>query len=168
MNFYNKKGLKNKSYKFSWSVCGQGGKPVNVQTRVSDTAMNVTTRMVFKRRYFAADAETPEALEFRELVVGTMHLIGVFNLGDYIPFLKPFDVQGYQARMKDIHSRMDKFLDRCIQQHLERKKQGEIKESERDFVDVMLALPGEEKGSERLEDCTIKATINVRMDSDGS
>lgn len=140
-----------------------------MQTRVSETAMNVVTRMMLKRKYFTADAETTEeAVEFKELVVGVMHLVGVFNLSDFIPFLKPFDVQGYQAKMKDVHLRMDRFLDRCIQQHLERKAKGEIKESERDFVDVMLTLPGEEEGSARLEDCTIKAMINVRiMDSVG-
>jgi hypothetical protein len=125
--------------------------------------------MLFKRRYFDNTKQsTAEAEEFKELVVKLMNLAGVFNLSDYIPYLKPFDLQGYVPIMKEASSRMDRFLSKIVEEHVKDSKsttstaadEGE-KEEVKDFVDVMLSLPAAETGSGRLEKNTIKAVIDV-------
>ncbi|CAM6045747.1 unnamed protein product [Sphagnum compactum] len=136
--------------------------------------MNVVTRMLFKRRYFDNTRQsTAEAEEFKELVVKLMNLAGVFNLSDYIPYLKPFDLQGYVPIMKEASSRMDRFLSKIVEEHVKDSKststaadnrdeeeEEEEEEEVKDFVDVMLSLPAAETGSGRLEKNTIKAVID--------
>ncbi len=140
-----------------------------MRSRLYETSMNVVTRMLFKRRYFDNTKQsTAEAEEFKELVVKLMNLAGVFNLSDYIPYLKPFDLQGYVPIMKEASSRMDRFLSKIVEEHVKDSKsttstaadEGE-KEEVKDFVDVMLSLPAAETGSGRLEKNTIKAVIDV-------
>jgi hypothetical protein len=140
----------------------QDGKPANMQKILFDTVLNVITRMMLKRRYFGSEQmATKESEEFKELVVEIMVLLGVFNLSDFIPFIKRFDLQGYQKRMRSTHQRMDKFMTKLLQEHIDQANRVQMKDSERDFVDVMLTLPGEEKGSDRLEDSVIKAVVDV-------
>ncbi len=104
-----------------------------------------------------------------------MNLAGVFNLSDYIPYLKPFDLQGYVPIMKEASSRMDRFLSKIVEEHVKDSKsttstaadnrdeeeEEEEEEEVKDFVDVMLSLPAAETGSGRLEKNTIKAVIDV-------
>ncbi len=148
-----------------------------MQSRLYETSMNVVTRMLFKRRYFDnTNQSTAEAEEFKELVVKLMNLAGVFNLSDYIPYLKPFDLQGFVPIMKEASSRMDRFLSKIVEEHVkdsksisttadnrddEEEEEAEEKEEVKDFVDVMLSLPSAETGSGRLEKNTIKAVIDV-------
>ncbi|CAK9857135.1 unnamed protein product [Sphagnum jensenii] len=156
-----------------YELCKEG-KAVNMQSRLYETSMNVVTRMLFKRRYFDNTKQsTAEAEEFKELVVKLMNLAGVFNLSDYIPYLKPFDLQGYVPIMKEASSRMDRFLSKIVEEHVKDSKsttstaadhrdeeEEEEKEEVKDFVDVMLSLPAAETGSGRLEKNTIKAVID--------
>ncbi|CAK9200287.1 unnamed protein product [Sphagnum troendelagicum] len=151
-----------------YKLCKEG-KGVNMQSRLYETSMNVVTRMLFKRRYFDNTRQsTAEAEEFKELVVKLVNLAGVFNLSDYIPYLKPFDLQGYVPIMKEANSRIDRFLSKIIEEHVEDSKSTstaadhrdeEEEEEAKDFVDVMLSLPAAETGSGRLEKNTIKAVI---------
>ncbi len=99
-----------------------------------------------------------------------LNLAGVFNLSDYIPYLKPFDLQGYLPIMKEAGSRMDRFLSKIVEEHVKDSKSTstaadhrdeEEEEEAKDFVDVMLSLPAAETGSGRLEKNTIKAVIDV-------
>ncbi|KAH9573688.1 hypothetical protein CY35_01G013900 [Sphagnum magellanicum] len=155
-----------------YELCKEG-KAVNMQSRLYETSMNVVTRMLFKRRYFDnTNQSTAEAEEFKELVVKLMNLAGVFNLSDYIPYLKPFDLQGFVPIMKEASSRMDRFLSKIVEEHVKDSKststaadnrdeeEEEEKEEVKDFVDVMLSLPAAETGSGRLEKNTIKAVID--------
>ncbi|KAH8946637.1 hypothetical protein BDL97_12G106600 [Sphagnum fallax] len=150
-----------------YELCKEG-KGVNMQSRLYETSMNVVTRMLFKRRYFDNTKQsTAKAEEFKpELVVKLMNLAGVFNLSDYIPYLKPFDLQGYVPIMKEASSRMDRFLSKIVEEHVKDSKSTSTaadhrdeEEEVKDFVDVMLSLPAE-TGSGRLEKNTIKAVID--------
>ncbi len=148
---------------------------MNMRSRLYETSMNVVTRMVFKRRYFDNTKQsTAEAEEFKELVMKHMNLAGVFNISDYIPYLKPFDLQGYVPIMKEAGSRMDRFLSKIVEEHVKDSKststaadhrdeeeEEEEEEEVKDFVDIMLSLPAAETGSGRLEINTIKAVIDV-------
>jgi hypothetical protein len=53
--------------------------------------------------------------------------------------------------------KVDNFLNKIIQDRLNEKKPNESK----DFLDVLLSLPGKNGSSHRLEDNTVKAVINV-------
>nr|QZX42570.1 flavonoid 3'-hydroxylase [Lycoris sprengeri] len=57
------------------------------------------------------------ASDFKEMVREQMRLAGVFNIGDFLPWLRPFDLQGVVGKMKNVHQRFDTFLSKVIEEH---------------------------------------------------
>jgi hypothetical protein len=53
-------------------------------------------------------------------------LFGAFNISDFVPFLKPFDLQGLQHQIKHIQMSSDQFLEKIIQDHMRKKKVGKL------------------------------------------
>jgi hypothetical protein len=99
-----------------------------------------------------------ESNEFKDIVMKIMSINGVFNISDYVPFLKPFDLQGIRLECNQLLSRVDRFFNKIIQEHLKEKK--EANES-KDFLDVMLSHPGVEGGTDRLDELTIRGVAMV-------
>jgi 26-hydroxylase len=87
-----------------------------------------------------------------------MKISGVFNISDYVPFLKPFDLQGIRLESNQIVSKVDRFFNKITQEHLKEKK--EANES-KDFLDVMLSHRGVDGVSDRLDELTIKGVAIV-------
>ncbi len=136
----------------------QEGNPVNMQTSLSSTSMNVISRLLFKKRYFNTMHSDEESEEFKDLVMKIMKLNGVFNISDYVPFLKPFDLQGIRLECNQILSRVNRFFNKIIQEHLKEK----MKENEsKDFLDVMLSHPGVNGVTNKLDELTIKGVAIV-------
>jgi len=142
----------------SWLVHGifehcKEGNPVNMQTSLSSTSMNVISRLLFKKRYFNTVHSDEESEEFKDVFLKLMNINGVFNISDYVPFLKPFDLQGIRFECNQILSKVDRFFNKTIQEHLkEKKKANELK----DFLDIMLSHPGVDGVSDRLDELTIR------------
>ncbi len=136
----------------------QDGKPVNMQRSLFSTSMNVVTRLLFRKRYFSTEHTNEDCEEFKDLIVKIMTLCGTFNISDYVPYLKPFDVQGLVPQFNQTRLRFDRLFDRIIQVHLKEKKRPD---ESKDFLDVMLSLPGVDGVSDRIDDSTIRAVVNV-------
>ncbi len=136
----------------------QEGNPVNMQTSLSSTSMNVISRLLFKKRYFNTMHSDEESQEFKDIVMKIMNINGVFNISDYVPFLKPFDLQGIRLECNQILSRIDRFFNKTIQEHLKEKKKAN---ESKDFLDVMLSHPGVDGVSDKLDDRTIKGVAIV-------
>lgn len=94
-------------------------------------ATNTLARATVGRRVFAVDGGEG-AREFKDMVVELMQLAGVFNVGDFVPALRPLDPQGVVRRMKKLHRRYDDMMNQIIQ---ERKAAEEGK----DLLSVLLA-----------------------------
>jgi len=95
---------------------------------------------------------------FKDIVVKVMNITSVLNINDYVQFIKPFDLQGFQLQCNQICLKVNQFLGKFIQEHLkEKKKPNESK----NFLDVMLPLCGVDGFSNRLDEITIKAIIDV-------
>ncbi|CAM6018950.1 unnamed protein product [Sphagnum balticum] len=144
---------------------------VNLTDLLTTFTMNVATMMILSKKYFgplALDGEEAEA--FKECLHEGLKLFGVFNIGDYIPLLKPFDLQGYEHEMKQVRLKEKRVLNLIMREHYEskarRRRNGSRSgaaaaddiESAHDFVDVLMALPGED-GAPRLSDDTMEALI---------
>ncbi|KAH9536222.1 hypothetical protein CY35_17G097200 [Sphagnum magellanicum] len=143
---------------FSWLMHGifehcKEGNPVNMQTSLSSTSMNVISRLLFKKRYFNTMHSDEESQEFKDIVMKIMNINGVFNISDYVPFLKPFDLQGIRFECNQILSRTNRFFNKTIQEHLKEKKKAN---ESKNFLDVMLSHPGVDGVSDKLDDYTIK------------
>ncbi len=135
----------------------QEGNPVNMQTSLSGTSMNVISRLLFKKRYFNTMHSDEESKEFKDIIMKITTMSGVFNISDYVPFLKPFDLQGIRLECNQILSRVNRFFNKIIQEHLKEKKKAN---ESKDFLDVMLSHPGVD-GEDRLDELTIKGVAIV-------
>jgi hypothetical protein len=99
-----------------------------------------------------------ESQEFKDIVLKIVNISGVFNISDYVPFLKPFDLQGIRLECNQILSRVDRFFNKIIQEH--QKEKMKANES-KDFLDVMLFHPGVDGVRDKLDELTIKGVAIV-------
>lgn len=56
--------------------------------------------------------------DLKELMEEVVNVGGTFNLGDFLPFLAPLDLQGLTRKMKNLTKRVDKIFDKIIEDHL--------------------------------------------------
>ncbi|KAJ7548417.1 hypothetical protein O6H91_07G011000 [Diphasiastrum complanatum] len=133
----------------------EGSKVVDVHSQIYGLTRSIIARMVLNRNYFASNSK--EALEFKEIVNEYFQLIGVINLGDFIPYVGLLDIQGYKRRMMTARKRMDSIMDKIVQEHQE-KKTGVSTDASLDFVDVLLSLRNN-KDYQHLSMDSIKAVV---------
>ena len=76
----------------------QTGTVINVSSLVFKTSLNLMGRIVFSKRLFGESevvSASPRDIEnFKFFVKSATKLVGLFNIGDYIPALRRFDFQG--------------------------------------------------------------------------
>ncbi len=128
-----------------------------MRTRLFDTSMNMMTRLLFGKRYFGLKLSNKKNDEFKDIILKQLAIIGIFNIGDFVPLLRPFDLQGITTQSKQLRLKIDQIFDEMIQDRL---KQNGLNDS-KDFMGVMLSLPKTHGFGDRLGDNTIKAILNV-------
>ncbi|KAL3691469.1 hypothetical protein R1sor_005120 [Riccia sorocarpa] len=129
-----------------------GGGAVRVDLVLSKMIMTVVSNMLMNKGSLSAKAEAvKDSDDFQQSIKDLFELLGVFNIGDYIPWLNGFDLQGYNKRMRVTAKKIDEFLQGIIDDHLERhklRKQTGANEEDyvQDLVDVMLTRPTDDDG----------------------
>ena len=78
---------------------------VDVSKIIPNVAVHIMCRMVFGRKY--SDEETYDTGGFKEMIHEFAFMLGVFDIGDFIPYLGWMDLQGLRRRQKEIHKRVD-------------------------------------------------------------
>ncbi|GMN71897.1 hypothetical protein TIFTF001_055197 [Ficus carica] len=128
---------------------------VDLSAKITSLNVDMSCRMVFGKKY--SDEEFDER-GFKAVIQEMLHLAAVPNLGDYIPFVAPLDLQGLTKRMKVFAKVFDEFFDKIIDDHiLSKDEDGKTK----DFVDVMLSFIGSTESEYRIERPNIKAMMLV-------
>ncbi|XP_030506964.2 cytochrome P450 71AU50 [Cannabis sativa] len=131
-----------------------GGVAIDLSAKITTCNTDMSCRMVFGKKY--SDEEF-DPKGFKEIIKEFMHLAAAPNLGDYIPFLAPLDLQGLTKRMKAVNKVFDDFFDVIIDEHIQSKDKDQ--HETKDFVDVMLSFMGSEQSEYRIERLNIKAII---------
>ncbi|BFG20120.1 hypothetical protein CerSpe_063940 [Prunus speciosa] len=134
------------------ATADNGRVAVDLSDNVSSLSVVMSCRMVLGKMY---KDEEFDARGFRSVIEEVVQLIGAANLGDYIPFIAPFDLQGFTKRMKSVNKAFDTFFEKVIDEHI----QSNEGERTKDFVDVMVAFMGSEQSEYRIERPHIKAII---------
>ncbi|KAF8779772.1 hypothetical protein HU200_002274 [Digitaria exilis] len=126
------------------------GQVVQLRGYLQMMTLGVVSRMVLGRKYIhggevagTEDGSPPPVLtpvEFRELVDELFVLNGVFNIGDFVPWLDWLDLQGYVRRMKRASERFDQFMNHILDEHSQRRRLEGEAFVVRDMVDVLLQL----------------------------
>ncbi|GKC76452.1 cytochrome P450 [Tanacetum coccineum] len=100
--------------------------------------------------------------KFKELFANFIELLGVFSVGDYIPWMSWVDrLIGYDVRAVKITAEFDAFLEGVIEEHVERNIQtssGDDDEN-KDFVDILLDIQNQKDANFVLDRDTVKALI---------
>jgi len=138
-------------------------KTVLLKDHLSTLSLNVISRMVLGKRYLdegESPIMTPD--EFKKMLDELFLLNGVLNLGDWIPCLKYFDVQGYVKRMKALAKKFDRFMEHVLDEHNARREKEKQNWMAKDMVDVLLGLADDPTLEVKLERIGVKAFSQVR------
>jgi hypothetical protein len=63
-----------------------------MQTRLVDTSMNMMTLLLFGKKHFGPKLSNKKNEEFWDIILKENVIASIFNIGDFVPLLKPFDL----------------------------------------------------------------------------
>jgi cytochrome P450 len=133
----------------------QGGKPVDMRNIFRELMNNNICQMLFGTRCEITKKLTGiEFDEFFNSVSMLIDLLAGFNLGDFIPFLKPFDLQGLEKKMKCATDKMEHYVESILKEYKKGNKMV-TNSNVKDFIEVLLNF------DEKLDDATIKSIMVV-------
>lgn len=134
--------------------CGHGGELVKMRPIFHSLTSNNICRMLFGRRREATDNLIGEVFDkFFQCVSEMVEATGKFNIGDLIPALQPFDLQGIESHMKKVSKDMEALLALIIKEYRAQHNVSAKKDNVKHFLDVLLEL------DEQLEDKSIMAVM---------
>ncbi|KAK4380722.1 hypothetical protein RND71_002584 [Anisodus tanguticus] len=107
--------------------------------------------------------DNSQVVDLTELFVSMtndlVELLGVFNIGDYMPWLAWVNrFNGLNAKVDKVADEFNAFLEGVIEEHKE-KKIDDKEEGAADFVDILLQVQKENKSGFKVEIDSIKAII---------
>nr|BAF49324.1 flavonoid 3'-hydroxylase [Lobelia erinus] len=139
-------------------LASAGNAPVHLNQLLSVCTTNALSRVMFGKRVFGGGGDS-KADEFKQMVVEAMVLAGVFNIGDFIPALEWFDLQGVVGKMKKLHVRFDSFLTAILEEHKTTGSRGGGKHV--DLLSTLISLKDNDLAGEgeKLSDTEIKALL---------
>lgn len=122
------------------------GEAIVLKDLLSTMSLNVISRMVLGRSYL--DESVPgggrksvvSGKEFKKMLDELFLLNGVFNVGDWIPWMGFMDLQGYVKRMKVVSKKFDRFLEHVLDEHDGRRRAEGEGFVAADMVDLLLQL----------------------------
>jgi len=97
--------------------------------------------MVVGKRYFGGEnLDKEKAQRCVKAVEEFMRLLGVFTVGDAVPWLRCFDFGGHEKAMKETAKELDIILSEELEEHRKKKGLGEKVDEAKDLMDVMISL----------------------------
>ncbi|KAI4387312.1 hypothetical protein MLD38_005154 [Melastoma candidum] len=109
----------------------QGLNGINMSRVLADVMGESVCRMVMR-----CDDGDMVGFEVVEAIQEMAKLFGTFNIGDYIPFFRLFDLQGLRRRAKEVNKVLEKMLEAIITNH-EKNAPSRCDDT---FVDMLMAL----------------------------
>ncbi|KAL3734777.1 hypothetical protein ACJRO7_024021 [Eucalyptus globulus] len=111
---------------------------VDMKRWFGDITLNVVFRMIVGKRY-----EDEQDEKGREALRSYFDLAGRFIVSDAFPILRWLDLDGYERMMKKTAQELDRVVQGWLNEHKSRrstnKRRGDNKDSDQDFMDVMLS-----------------------------
>lgn len=144
--------------------------PLEVRAKLWVLTTNVTSEMILSKRYFSEDdgeEDSEEAKEFKYVMEEMLHLVGSIFPADCLPFLKWFDLGGFEKRTKTLYPRFQNILTKILSERRSQRKQMGDSYVDVDLVDVLLTH--QEKGGDvPVTEGNIRGVVWVREDSLGA
>jgi hypothetical protein len=64
--------------------------------------MIVMTRLLFGKGYFGKGLSNEKCAEFKDIIMEQLVFFCAFNISDFVPLVKSFDLQGFIPKLKQI------------------------------------------------------------------
>ncbi|KAG6411950.1 hypothetical protein SASPL_124605 [Salvia splendens] len=140
---------------FTKDVKSRAGRPVNVGEMVLGLTKNITYRAAFGS--VARDGQG----EFVGIMQEFSKLFGAFNVADFVPWMGWINGPGFSRRLERARDSLDAFIDRIIDEHIEKRKERDGGGgAEDDMVDELM-----EFYSENGESNETKGHITITRDN---
>ncbi|KAF5726907.1 cytochrome P450 CYP736A12-like protein [Tripterygium wilfordii] len=105
---------------------------VDLTLTLSQLLENITYKMVLGRN-------KDDEFDIMRLVAEGSVLAGAFNISDYVPYLRPLDLQGLERRLKAFSQEMDKLLEKILNEHDQEDGKAETRRN-MNFIDTLVSL----------------------------
>ncbi|KAI3780408.1 hypothetical protein L2E82_10389 [Cichorium intybus] len=157
---------------FLSSLHASSGNPIMLKEHVLRMILCMISRTVLGHKYFNESIDEKGTLTFEEIeeMMDEFSQLNVaMNLGDWIPWMRFMDLQGYVKRMKALSKRFDSFLEYVCDEHRNRKKAEREGFVAKDVVDVLLKLAQDPDLEFKLNSDAVKGLmqdliIDIKMD----
>ncbi|XP_028800171.1 cytochrome P450 CYP736A12-like [Neltuma alba] len=114
---------------------------VDVNEKVGEVIEDMTYRMMLGRK-------RDDRFDVKGIVQETLSLVGAFNIADFLPFLRPFDIQGFTKRLEKNSKEIDEMLETIIKEHEEAQAVLQKREH-KDIVDILFSCPQDSHDDEQ-------------------
>ncbi|XP_015162849.1 cytochrome P450 71A4-like [Solanum tuberosum] len=118
---------------------------------------NIISRVALGRIYNKRES----GIDAKNILAEFLHLLGTFNVGDYIPWLEWVNkIFGLDTKVEKVAKKLDTFLETVIEEHIISNKKREYRVGEtKDFVDVLLEIQNGKETDFLLQRDSLKAII---------
>ncbi|XP_022154340.1 isoleucine N-monooxygenase 2-like [Momordica charantia] len=142
-------------------TAGGAGAVVNLRSITQHYCGNVIRRSLFNTRYYGKGSEDGgpsfEEEEHNQALLTILKHINAFSISDFMPCLKPFDLDGHGKIMKQALEVLRKYDEPIINERVQQWKDGK-REGVEDILDILISLK-DESGESLLSIDEIKAQI---------
>ncbi|KAG8364378.1 hypothetical protein BUALT_Bualt19G0122600 [Buddleja alternifolia] len=132
--------------------------PINIGEMVLGLTKNITYRAAFGSMSQEGQGE------FVRIMQAFSKLFGAFNVADFLPWLGWINGQGFYKKLAKARGSLDGFIDKIIDDHIEKRSrmsnEEEGREAEDDMVDELM-----EFHAENGEKCDLGSSINLTRDN---
>ncbi|XP_074583455.1 flavonoid 3',5'-hydroxylase 1-like [Curcuma longa] len=129
------------------------GEPVPLIGLLICTLVNIMGTIAVSGRVF--DDYGDESNKFKDVLSDMLTGGAQFNVGDFFPSIAWMDLQGIQAKMLNVHKRLDALVTRKFEEH---QRTRESRRGAPDFIDKVMANKVSEDGT-AISDVNVRALI---------
>ncbi|XP_004236547.2 cytochrome P450 71A4-like [Solanum lycopersicum] len=133
------------------------GSVIDLRDVFSCLTNNIISRVNIGRTYNEGEC----GIAVKSLIEELLILIGTFNIGDYIPWLKWLNkINGLDSRVKKVAKDLDAFIESLIEERVIRNKKVECSAGEaKDFLGVLLEIQDGKETGFHLQRDSLKALL---------
>ena len=131
---------------------------INLSDSFASLTNDIICRVALGRKYGGDE----DGKKFKTLLKDFNQLLGVFNVGDYIPSLGWINkINGLDGKVEKVAEEFDGFLEKVVEEHASKllNKRDNDDDGDRDFVDVLLDIQKDGSAGFPLTRVSIKAII---------
>ncbi|KAG5142249.1 hypothetical protein AAZX31_07G085700 [Glycine max] len=125
---------------------------VNVSDKVGELISNIVCKMILGR-------SRDDRFDLKGLTHDYLHLLGLFNVADYVPWAGVFDLQGLKRQFKQTSKAFDQVFEEIIKDHEHPSDNNKENVHSKDFVDILLSLMHQPSEHHVIDRINIKAIL---------